>query len=119
MCVPSLVWTLNGRPVFQHSLVDVKDSMVSFMKSTQAITRTMAKFQIPALMRLNVRPGQAVCEDSGQAYPGRPHKKGGIMVAVKEEEQLMFICPFPVLMYKFLDYTRSRWNKSSGISTNL
>ena len=45
MCVPSLGWTLNRRPVCQHLLVDVKDPMVSFVKSRPAIAGTINKFQ--------------------------------------------------------------------------
>ena len=48
-CVPSLGWTLNGNPVCQHLLVDIKDPMVSFMKSRPAIAGTMNEIQIPAL----------------------------------------------------------------------
>ena len=76
MCVSSLGWMLNWRLVCQHLLVDVKDPMVSFMKSRQAIAGTMAKFQISALTS-RTRPGQPVCEDFGQASPGWFHKRGG------------------------------------------
>ena len=40
---------LNGRPVCQHFLVDVKDPTMSLAKSKRAITGTMARFQIPAI----------------------------------------------------------------------
>ena len=48
-CVPSLRLMLKGRPVCQYSLVDVKDPMVSFMKSRRAISGTMNKFKISVL----------------------------------------------------------------------
>ena len=48
MCVQSLGWTLNGRPVSQHLLMDVKDPMVSSAKSRRAIPSTMATLQISA-----------------------------------------------------------------------
>jgi len=37
MCVPSLGWTLNRRPVCRHSSVDVKDPTLSFVESGRAI----------------------------------------------------------------------------------
>ena len=40
MRVPSLGWTLNGCPICQHSLVEVKDHTVFFVKSKQAVAGT-------------------------------------------------------------------------------
>ena len=44
MCGMSLGLAFNRHPVFQHSLVDVKDAMMSFVKSRRGIAGTMAKF---------------------------------------------------------------------------
>ena len=59
MFVPSLRWTLNGCPICQHSLVDVKDPMVSFVKSRWAIVGTMNNLQIPTLPAVAQPPPQS------------------------------------------------------------
>ena len=59
-------------PSAQRQLVDDKDPTVSFAKSRRAIAGTMAKFQIPTLTSRT------------------SNKKGGIMVAVKEEKEVDF-----------------------------
>ena len=48
MHVQSLKWMLNGLPVCQNLLVDIKDPMVSFVKIRHVIAGTLSKFQIPA-----------------------------------------------------------------------
>ena len=50
-CHPDAVpWMdINEGPAGQHSLGDVKDSTVSFVKTRRTILGTLAKLQIPAL----------------------------------------------------------------------
>ena len=50
MCVSSLGWTLSWASHLLVLFVDVKDPVVSFIKSRRAITGIMNKLQIPALI---------------------------------------------------------------------
>ena len=65
--LPSVGWTLNGRPMCLQSLVDVKNPMVSFVKSRRAIAGTMAKFQILPLTTATLSANDATPQ-SGAVY---------------------------------------------------
>ena len=71
MCVPLYGGTLNGNPVCQHSLVDVKDPTVSFAKSKEIFRRD----------RVRVR-GLKGSKDIFQVF-------GQIMILSKSAERLL------------------------------
>ena len=73
---------LNSRPFCQHSLVDIKDPTVSFTKGRQAITGTMAKFQIPA--KTSRELNQSTAEAQPRPQPMMPPH--GLVLHTNEEE---------------------------------
>jgi len=90
VCAAYLEWMLNGNPIWQHSLVDVKDPMVSFAKSRQAVSGTMGKFQISALTSRGHSHTPANDAISTALCCKRTNKKTDHWNAQKHINQLLF-----------------------------